>query len=39
VRTIEKSVAQLGFKFTDVRDLLGTTRTAIIRRATRSSRN
>jgi metallo-beta-lactamase class B len=36
VRTIEKSVAQLGFKFSDIKILLATTRTAIIRKATRS---
>ena len=36
VRTIEKSVAQLGFKLADVRVLLGT-HTAIIKKATRWS--
>ena len=35
VPTIQKSIEQLGFKFSDIKILLGTTRTATTRKATR----
>ena len=39
VRTIEQSVTELGFKFSDVRILLGRTPTATIKKATRCRRS